>query len=57
MERRGRKWGREEGREEPKKAREKQEIKRTKEARENKNERMGQAAPFIVGQAYLAIAR
>jgi hypothetical protein len=39
---------REGGREEPKRAREKQ---------ENKRGRRGQAAPFIVGQAYLAVAR
>jgi hypothetical protein len=40
-----------EGREEPKRARKKQESKRDKRGRR------GQAAPFIVGQAYLAVAR
>jgi hypothetical protein len=43
-------WG-EGGREEPKRAREKQAGGRSK------RERRGQAAPFIAGQAYLAVAR
>jgi hypothetical protein len=43
--------GREGGREEPKRAREKQ------EGSKSKRERRGQTAPFIVGQAYLAVAR
>jgi hypothetical protein len=34
-----------------------EEPKRTREKQENKRERRGQAAPFIVGQAYLALAR
>jgi hypothetical protein len=43
--------GKKGGREEPKRAREKQ------EGSKNKRGRRGQAAPFIVGQAYLAVAR
>jgi hypothetical protein len=39
------------GRKEPKRAKEKQERSRSKRGRR------GQAAPFIVGQAYLALAR
>ena len=30
---------------------------REKQAEKSKRERRGQAAPFIVGQAYLAVAR
>jgi hypothetical protein len=43
--------GRGEGGEEPKRAKEKQAGSKSKRGRR------GQAAPFIVGQAYLAIAR
>jgi hypothetical protein len=43
--------GREEGREEPKGARKKQVGSKSKRGRK------GQAAAFIVGQAYMAVAR
>jgi hypothetical protein len=35
----------------------KNKSKREARDQENKRERRGQAAPFIVGQAYLAVAR
>ena len=54
MERGGREWGKEAGREEPTRAREDQEGRKSKKARERGG---GQAAPFIVGQAYLTDAR
>jgi hypothetical protein len=41
------------GRREPKWAREKQKSRK----QESKKRRRGQATPFIVGQAYLAVAR
>ena len=43
-------------REEPKRAREKQTGNKSKRGK-GKSEERGQASPFIVGQAYLAVAR
>ena len=59
MERGGREWGKEAGREEPTRAREDQEGRKSKKAREKCGCVCGggQAASFTVGQAHLAAAR